>query len=156
MRDETDPDRGPGILLGSLGWAWPEWEHGFYPEGMPPEWRLTFYNTQFNGVFLPVGQWRSAGEDALKQWAEDTHDQFWFLLEGEEGTAVPRPLQGKALCISARDGRITWFDGRSDLKQLAEELRQGQGGSRFVLSRDGDLAQLERVRTLLGLLGLMA
>ncbi len=160
MLDEPNRELGreldQAVLLGALDWEWPKWELGFYPEDMPPEWRLTFYNTQFNCVFLPADRWRAVATDELERWAEDTHDRFLFLLEGAEGTLVPKPLRGKALCLSDQDGRITWFDERSDIKQLAERLKQGQGGPRFVLSRDGDLSQLERVRTLLDLLGLMA
>lgn len=144
------------VLLGALGWEWPEWVRGFYPEDMPEDWRLTFYNTQFGCVFLPAGLWREASVQTLEQWADDTHDQFLFLLEGGEGTAVPVPLQGRALCLSSRDGRISWFDAESDLKQLAGDLQRHGRGPRFLLSRDGNLPQLERVRTLLGLLGLTA
>ena len=69
---------------------------------------------------------------------------------------VPGPLQGKALCMTAQDERITWFDGQSDVRQLAEGLKQWNDGPCFLLSRDGDLSQLERVRTLLGLLGMVS
>lgn len=144
------------VLLGVLGWERPEWERGFYPEDMPADWRLTFYNTQFDCVFVPAAQWREATGEVMGQWAEDTHDRFLFLLEAEDGMSVPAPLQGKALCLSALDGRIDWFDGKSDLKQLAERIRQHKDGPLFLLSRDADLPQLERVRTLLGLLGMGA
>lgn len=156
MPVEQVKELGQAVLLGALGWDWPEWEQGFYPEDMPTDWRLTFYNTQFNCVFLPASQWCGVTEDVIGQWAEDTHDQFLFLLEGEAGMDVPGPLQGKALCVSAQDERISWFDGKSDLKQLAEDLKQWKGGPRFLLSRDGNLSQLERVRTLLALLGMIA
>lgn len=92
----------------------------------------------------------------LEQWVEDTHDRFLFLLESVEGEEVPRQLQGKALCISQQDERITWFDGHSDIRQLAEMFQGKKKGLRFALSKDGDLAQIERVRTLLELTGLMA
>lgn len=144
------------VLLGAKGWLWPEWEQGFYPEDMPPEWRLAFYNTQFDCVFLSADQWRRISGELLNQWHEDTRDAFLFLLEGGPGTNAPGPLQGRALCLDAQDGRITWFDGQTDIRQLAEDLRQVREGPCFLLSRDGDLSQLERVRTLLGLLGLMA
>jgi hypothetical protein len=123
---------------------------------MPPEWRLTFYNTQFNCVYVPSDQWQGAEGTMLEQWAEDTHHHFLFLLESVEGGEVPSPLQGKALCISRQDERITWFDGHSDIRQLAESFKRETKGLKFVLSRDGDLAQIERVRTLLELMGLMA
>ena len=139
-----------------MGWEWPAWERGFYPEDMPPEWRLTYYNTQFSCVFLPADRWQGAMPWEIVQWAEDTHERFLFLLEGAEGMAAPEALRGRALCLPAQDGRITWFDGQSDLKPLAEGLRQPAVGPRFLISRDGDLAQLERVRTLLELLGVTA
>jgi hypothetical protein len=135
---------------------WPEWERSFYPQDMPEEWRLAFYNTQFNCVFLSADQWRGVSSEQLKQWQEDTHEPFLFLLEGGPEMSVPGPLQGKALCIAAQDERITWFDGQTDVRQLAGSLKQWGDGPCFLLSRDGDLPQLERVRTLLGLLGLMA
>lgn len=156
MPELRDLTSGKRVLLGVKGWLWHEWERGFYPEDMPPEWRLAFYNTQFDCVFLSADQWRSISVDLLNQWQEDTRDAFLFLLEGEPGTNVPRPLQDRALCLDAQDERITWFDGQTDIRQLAEGLKQMREGPCFLLSRDGDLSQLERVRTLLGLLGLMA
>lgn len=147
---------GQAVFLGALGWEWPEWAQRFYPEDMPEDWRLTFYNTQFNCVFLPASQWRGVSEGTLEQWAEDTHEQFLFLLEGGEGEAIPRPLQARALCISSQDGRISWFDGETDLKRLAESLGQRGNGPRFLISRDGNLSQVEKVRTLLGLMGMIA
>ncbi|MEW5770445.1 MAG: hypothetical protein AB1831_08795 [Pseudomonadota bacterium] len=144
--------RGP-VLLGVLGWSWPSWERGFYPEDMPPEWRLTFYNTQFECVFLPAQQWRVASADALAQWAEDTHEGFLFLLEGGEGEAVPVALAGRAFCLAADAPCVVWFDAASDLKALGARIRSAGDAPLYLLSRDGDLGQLERVRTLLGLLG---
>ncbi len=156
MPDQKHPLLEGNVLLGTRGWDWPAWGRDFYPADMPQEWRLTFYNTQFQCVFVPADRWRGATEKELKQWAEDTHDQFLFLLEAEQGAAVPEALQDRALCISALDARITWFDGHSDLKSLAKELKDRRAGPLILLSRDGDLSQLERVRTLLGLLGLIA
>jgi hypothetical protein len=155
LHDQPNPLLERKVLLGALGWDWPDWEGGFYPLDMPPEWRLTFYNTQFQCVFLPAAQWRGATGEALAQWADDTHDRFVFLLEGEDETPVPQPLREKAMCISEKDERITWFDGQTDLRWMAEGLKKQVDGPRILLSRDGDLSQLERVRTLLGLLGFM-
>lgn len=156
MQNPHVDELGQAVFLGALGWEWPGWAQRFYPEDMPEEWQLTFYNTQFNCVFLPASQWRGLPEETLGQWAEDTHEQFLFLLEGEEGETVPRSLQGRALCISSQDERISWFDGETNLKRLAEGFGQRGNGPRFVISRDGDLSQLEKVRTLLGLMGMIA
>lgn len=143
------------VLLGVSGWEWPDWNSGFYPSDMPPEWRLAYYNTQFPCVFVPETQWRGVSAETLGQWDEDTHPRFLFLLECSARDSVPEALREKARCISAHDTCITWFDRHTDIKALAEALRHEACSVCYVLSRDGDLVQLERVRTLLSLLGLM-
>jgi len=144
------------VMLGARGWRWRHWVHAFYPLDMPPAWRLAFYNTQFDCVFLPAETWRRATKRQLAQWAEDTRDQFLFLLEGGVETPIPEEIRHRARCLQAQDARITWFDGQSDLRQLTAVLNQVREGPHFLLSRDGDLRQLERVRTLLQLLGVHA
>ena len=143
------------LALGAAGWLHPEWEEGFYPEDMPPEWRLAFYNTQFNCVFLSRTDWRQVATGEWEAWREDTGETFLFLLEGGDDEIVPEAIAGRALCLSADDARIIWFDGQSDLRHLSEELSQPGRRQCFLISRDGDLNQMERVRTLLGLLGMM-
>lgn len=150
--DESDT----AVRLGALGWTWPAWDEAFYPEGMPPDWRLTFYNTQFNCVFLPAGLWRAQTVETWRAWADDTHEDFLFLLEGTPEEAVPEPLRGRALCMPALDRRIIWIDGDLDMRDLAARLRQPAGEPRYLVSRNGDLSRLEHVRTLLGLLGVAA
>jgi hypothetical protein len=152
---ETSKARESCVLLGVAGWEWPHWDGSFYPSDMPPEWRLAYYNTQFPCVFVPKTQWLGESAETLGQWHEDTHSGFLFLLECSPGATVPKALGEKARCVSAHDGGITWFDRHTDIKALAAALVQETCGVRYVLSRDGDLAQLERVRTLLVLLGLM-
>jgi hypothetical protein len=144
------------ILLGSLGWSWPGWVDNFYPQDMPPEWRLAYYNTQFDCVFVPSVQWLGVANAELEQWREDTREQFLFLLEDGDGGDIPQPLQGRAVRTAAQNERILWFDAQSEIKQLADDIRTMQEGTCFLLSRDGDLSQLERVRTLLELLGVRA
>ena len=153
-QDEIGPAR--EVLLGARGWRWRQWVNAFYPAEMPLEWRLAFYNTQFDCVFLPAEMWRRATRRQLAQWAEDTRDQFVFLLEGGVETSIPEEIRHRALCLQAQDARITWFDGQSDIRLLAAVLEQVREGPHFLLSRDGDLRQLERVRTLLQLMGVHA
>jgi len=141
--------------LGAAGWDRPEWADAFYPSDMPQEWRLTFYNTQFDCVFLAASSWRQAGAAAYEAWAADTHEQFVFLLEGAHSEALPEVLAGRALGVGREDSRLFWFDRDTSLKTLAERLAQpASGAPLYLLSRDGDLGQIERVRTLLELMGL--
>lgn len=142
-------------FLGAAGWEWPEWSDAFYPSGMPEEWRLTYYNTQFDCVFLAAPAWRHVDAATYEAWAADTHARFVFLLEDARPDELPDVLAGRARGIRRDDPGLLWFDRQTSLKTLAAELASPDGeASLFLLSRDGDLGQVERVRTLLQLMGL--
>lgn len=142
------------IQIGSLGWSNPAWFESFYPADMPEEWRLTYFNTQFNCVFLERAFWQQASSSEWGQWYEDTHEKFLFLLEGEV-LSPPEELKEKALMIQPDDARILWFARETSLKELAAALSGNSGvAPRFLISRDGDLGQLDRVATLLEVMGL--
>lgn len=147
--------QGPAVLLGARGWEHAGWRQRFYPEGMPEDWWLTFYNTQFGCVFLERAVWQGAGDETLVRWRDDTHDRFVFLLEGDRATPLPEVLAGRALVRPAGDPAILWFDRDTDLKHVSAWLQRQDTspGLRFVLSRDADLGQIERLTTLLELLG---
>jgi hypothetical protein len=89
-----------------------------------------------------------------ESWLEDTHDRFMFLFEGAHQEEIPLPLSGRALALAREDSRLLWFDRDTSLKALAEQLAARHDRPLYLLSGDGDLAQLERVRTLLELMGL--
>ncbi len=139
-------------LLGAAGWDRPEWAVAFYPGEMPEEWRLTYYSTQFHCVFLPADTWLKTTADDFAAWAADTHEQFVFLLEGASPGDLPPRLAGRAIGLARDDPRLLWFDRDTSLKSLAGQIT-GHTEVTYLLSSDGDLGQIERVRTLLELLG---
>jgi len=49
------------MLIGTLGWSFPEWDLSFYPDDIPEDWKLTFYANEFSAVVLPEVIW--AGEE---------------------------------------------------------------------------------------------
>lgn len=141
--------------LGAAGWDWPEWSDAFYPSDMPEEWRLTYYNTQFDCVFLAAPVWRQVGPSICEGWAADTHENFVFLLEDARPDELPGALLERARGVGRDDPGLLWFDRETSLKSLAGQLAPAGGEAPlFLLSRDGDLGQIERVRTLLELMGL--
>ncbi len=142
------------IRLGAMEWRDPAWVGQFYPADMPEEWRLSYYASQFNCVFLKAKDWCDASLSELEQWCDDVHSQFVFLLEdGQNLTARGAPMQ-KGMLIDLQDPRILWFDRHGDLKELAARIKAGVNDEDiFLISRDGDLAQMERVGTLLELMG---
>lgn len=149
--------------LGAIGWDKPEWVGAFYPEDMPPEWRLSFYNTHFSCVYLPYVLWHRVSVEELGQWRDDTLERFRFLLEPPppdqataEDAARLAALAPKALLATPREGpAILWLEPGVDLKVLAQALqaRVVAGETVHVVSLSGDYAQLEQMHTLLEVLG---
>lgn len=122
---------------------------------MPEVWRLTYYNTQFDCVFLAAPVWRQANAAAYEAWAADTHEHFLFLLEGACPEELPEELAGRARGIARDDPRLLWFDRQTSLKTLAAQLAPpDREAPQYLISQDGDMGQIERVRTLLELMGL--
>lgn len=149
------------VLLGVSEWDRPEWVGGFYPEDMPAEWRLTFYNTQYSCVWLPYVRWGNASIEDVRHWLDDSHESFRFLLEeppalDDRARAVLAVLGDRvAKCCGSDDPELVWFEAGVDLKALSATIRdKSQGGAVYLISRDGHLATMEQVETLLGLLGL--
>lgn len=154
-------DQQAKVYLGATNWRRPEWAGVFYPADMPDDWWLTYYNTQFSCVWLPHRDWENADIDAARQWHDDTHAGFRFVLERppvltEQAHALQEVLSDRLGIVgTAEDRRLVWFDAHVDLKQLTGLIAgRDKRAPTYLLSRDGDLATLEKVSTLLGLLGL--
>lgn len=147
--------------LGTIDWEHGAWIGSFYPEDLPAEWRLTFYNTQFDCVYLPYPRWGHVERQLLAAWAEDTLERFVFLLEHPSGPLSAEDerrlalLDPKAVLLSpAHKPRLVWFDRVTDLAALAEAVQARlKDPPVYLVSLDGDLSALERVRELMTALG---
>lgn len=148
------------VYLGACDWRHPGWRGGFYPDDLPEDWLRAFYATQFSCVWLDAGQQRRADfSDQLAAWLAETPDSFRVLLEqagADEAEAAAMPGSDRVMiCSGPRAGRLIWFDRTSDLRALTERIRAAlQDPPVYLLSRDNDLGMVERVKTLLDLLGL--
>lgn len=145
------------VLLGAVGWQHPSWQAVFYPDDLPEDWLLAYYNTQFRSVFLPHADWSTATDAQLSQWFEDTQPGFRFVLEsGPSGAAVAHAAEilGERLGMVTRrdDPRLLWFHAGTDLKTLAREIDR-RDKPLYLFSQDADLTTLQRVSTLLELMG---
>ena len=141
------------IRVGAVDWRRPDWNGTFYPADMPEEWRLTFYSSQFNCVYLEAAAWQGVDAAELARWHDDVHSRFVFLLAAAPGWDCPAALGEKARIVVPQAPDVLWFDGGSDLKALAGRLKEDTGHDGYLISRDGDLGQMERVGTLLELMG---
>ena len=152
------------FYLGSAGWEHPEWEGSFYPAGLPPEWRLAYYNTAFPCAYLAYEEWSGRDLQTLAGWVEDTLEHFRFVLEANPAGATAAdkarldalaPRIGLILADSGRsDDRVIWLEGSPDLKQLAKRLQglAARSDPFYLISRDHNLETMGRVKTLLEIL----
>lgn len=150
------------VFLGGTDWRCDSWGRGFYPDDMPSEWRLTYFNTQFSCVWLSHSAWCGTSLEEANSWVEDTHAGFRFLLEAG---AVPGAHESELMSIltprlglhcAADHGDLIWFRAGVNLRDLARTLLERVERTRtvYLLSRDGDRSTLEQVETMVRLLGL--
>lgn len=153
-------DKTYSVYLGAAGWNAPAWLDEFYPEDMPEDWRLAFYNTQFRCVYLERGAWAGLNPEIWAQWANETHESFRFVLESsgsaETDAAAVEAFGGRAVLVaSAQAADLLWFDTASDLRRLMAQMRaKAADGIVYLLSRDAELPRLLEVRTALELMGI--
>ncbi|HKK06173.1 MAG TPA: hypothetical protein VKA50_10035 [Gammaproteobacteria bacterium] len=80
------------LLIGSRGWQHAGWQDSFYPDDLPPEWRLTYYANEFRVVLVPgerlVDETLSA-EGNPARWCEDSDAGFRFVCETPPGLNTP-------------------------------------------------------------------
>ena len=153
-------------LLGAIGWDHDSWVGGFYPDDMPPEWRLAFYNTAFSCVYLAHEEWAGRDLQTLAGWVADTREAFRFVLEADPAglrdsdkirLEVLAPRIGLILGNQAETGgRVIWLEGSPDLKKLAKDLQAFAATQEavYVIVRDHDLETMKQVKTLLEIMGL--
>ena len=144
------------VLVGAVDWAHPDWHSGFYPEGLPDDWALSYYNTQFQVVYLPATVWQAASAATWERWLDDTQEGFCFLLE-PTGKDDAKPASERVMLATPEwVGRhVWWLDECYDLRMLAQRITQQAetGEPLFVLSRRGDLELLEQVKALRQVMG---
>ncbi|AAZ97854.1 hypothetical protein Tbd_1901 [Thiobacillus denitrificans ATCC 25259] len=144
------------VLVGAVDWVHPAWRGQFYPEGLPDDWLLSYYNTQFEAVYLAAERWRDVSPATWAQWLADTQDGFHFILE-TAARAPYVPASGRVVVADAawEAKHVSWLDAQPDLRALAARITQHAARAEplFVFSRSGDLARLEQVKSLKEVLG---
>lgn len=150
------------VLVGAEGWKHLHWQHIFYPEGLPEEWQLSFYNTQFRCVYLPKSLWMGCSITDAEIWLADTQANFRFILEPPDSATQHIPaflhaLAERALLDDAGPDEVEllWFPPAPDLRALGHRIQEAvaQGRRLYLLNREAHLASLERVRSLVEVMG---
>ena len=144
------------VLVGATGWLHPAWRSGFYPDDLPDDWLLSYYNTQFQAVYLPAPVWQAASEATWAQWLNETQGGFFFVLEPGDAASVKAVSERVLLASPAWEAdHVWWLDAVPDLRRLAQRITQqaATGEPLFVLSRRGDLGLLQQANTLKQVMG---
>lgn len=151
--------------IGSAGWDHPEWVGNFYPEDLPAEWRLSYYNTAYTCTYLSYEAWSGQDCATLAQWVEDTLEGFRFVLQLRPGGPAAQDAQKLAL-LAPRTGllvgasgaypQLLWLEPNPDLKRLAQRLREIDQSvlPAYIISREHDLSAMNQAKALLEVMGL--
>jgi uncharacterized protein YecE (DUF72 family) len=150
------------ILVGAFRWQHAHWLGVFYPEELPFEWQLSFYNTQFRCAYVPSADWQTLSEKDAAIWVTDTLVNFRFILQPsnsstQRGARFRQALGPRALVESAANppARLLWFPPEPDLRALRQEIQRAvdHGQQLCLLSREGCLPAMNAVRSLVELMG---
>lgn len=149
--------------LGAQGWQHADWQGAFYPDDLPPDWQLAYYNNFFGCVYLGHAEWRAASLATWRARLDDMQPQFRLLLEtpanlddaAREILTLLAPYIALRIDTGEARPELIWFDRQSELKPLAQAITRARADtwSIFLISRDSDLGKIEQVRTLLEVLG---
>jgi hypothetical protein len=143
------------VYVGAVNWIHPAWHQGFYPDGLPDDWLLSYYNTQFQTVYLPATVWRAIPQTTWAQWLSDTQEGFYFVLEPVDSVAAPASERVLLATPAWAADHVWWLDESSDLRALAQRIahQATTGEPLFVFSRSADVGLLQQVNTLRQVMG---
>lgn len=71
----------PEWRIGAIGFAYPEWQGGFYPQGLRPQDRLSYYADRFDLVELDTSFYAIPTAERLRVWHGSTPNSFLFVLK---------------------------------------------------------------------------
>jgi hypothetical protein len=146
------------MFIASLGWNHAGWCGSFYPDDLPPEWRLAYYANEFRAVVVPAALWHGADAGTAAQWAADTAEGFHFLLEASAtapSAALVQALGDRYAGLVGPGGRaVARWEGGADARAL-RGLIEGlpADGVLLVAGEPPSLAALRAAQTLTQLMG---
>jgi hypothetical protein len=95
-----------GVVILVRGWNLPAWKDGFYPDDLPPEWRLAYFANAFPAVLVPAPEWLTAGPGGLAAWAAEVPARFRFYLEQPPGPGDAALLAAVTAALGASLGGV--------------------------------------------------
>lgn len=169
------------IEVAPYGWRGKAWD-GFYPDDLPPEWRLEYLANEFFAAVVPYSEWAEEPDDVLLGWVQQVSGEFlfyWELPTGEKASVVrlqqlrrdeafnhrwggvlepesdPRVAVTRPLAGTERMASLYLDENRDlrSLRALLEEAMAVGGDALLVVVAPSAAASLRPVRDLTQLLG---
>lgn len=69
------------VLLGTVDWERPDWLQSYYPDDLPPEWRLAYYANDCGCVLVPHRRWVDADPEQWTSLLAETPSGLVLFLE---------------------------------------------------------------------------
>jgi uncharacterized protein YecE (DUF72 family) len=132
---------------------------GFYPEDLPTDWELSYYNTQFRCVYLPTEIWTNSTDHEVTSWLQDTHENFQFVLQApvdSNGQTKQLACRFKGRAVLDSEVDLHWLHKDTGLRDLAQVMQSALESERavYLISREGDLTLLRQANELMEVIGL--
>lgn len=85
MPDDTNPP--PRLSLGTVDWQRDDWLSSYYPDDIPPDWRLAYYTNDCDCVMLPAQHWHGRDIEAMVEQVEAAPASLRCFIGVEPGDA---------------------------------------------------------------------
>jgi hypothetical protein len=121
------------LLLGTLGWERDDWLRSYYPEDLPPEWRLAYYANDCACVMLDADQWGRADHEMLASSLDEVGQRLHFFLE--QPSRQSRPAR-ENLALFPADRSVLLVD-RPEPEYSPLPQWVAQGAARWIDTRTG-------------------
>lgn len=138
------------LLLGTVGWRRADWDQGYYPGDLPPDWHLAYLANDADCVFLPESAWRV---DAAPDWLAELDEAppgLLFLLQLERpADPVARAALARfaghrvVLPVARRDPQLDAFE---QWPALGPDAWAAAGGTARLLRWTLDAFDLRALR----------
>lgn len=75
-------------VVGTSGWAYPEWQPDVYPAGLPRTVFLRFYAGLLSGCEVNATHYRLQSRDAVARWAGEVPEAFRFVAKAHRAITL--------------------------------------------------------------------
>lgn len=97
---------GGQVRIGTSGWSYDHWAGSFYPEGLPPRDRLTYYADRFRTVEIDSTFYRRPSEESIARWRDTVPTDFMFSVKASRYITHLKKLRDPAQTLPSFVERV--------------------------------------------------